>query len=49
MGSSIAYHLSAMTQSLKIAVIEKDPAYIHASAMLSVIIFVFVDYEMIFL
>ena len=40
MGSSIAYHLSKLTQGagkkkLSIAVIEKDKAYLTASAMLS--------------
>jgi hypothetical protein len=31
----IAYHLS-LAKYLKVAVIEKDPRYVHASAMLSV-------------
>ena len=35
-GSSIAYHLSALSRSLRVAVIERDPRYVHASAMLSV-------------
>lgn len=35
MGSSIAYHLSSMG-CRNVTVIEKDPGYKHASAMLSV-------------
>lgn len=35
MGSSIAYHLSKMGCK-NITVVEKDPCYKHASAMLSV-------------
>jgi hypothetical protein len=31
----VAYHLS-LAKYLKVAVIEKDPRYVHASAMLSV-------------
>ena len=34
-GSSVAYHLAASDPALKICVVEQDPAFVHASAMLS--------------
>lgn len=35
MGSSVAYHLIKSQPDLRIAVVERDPSYTHASAMLS--------------
>ena len=35
MGSSVAYHLAASDPALKVCVVEQDPAFVHASAMLS--------------
>jgi len=35
MGSSVAYHLLAAEPSLKLAVVERDPAYTRASSSLS--------------
>lgn len=35
MGSSVAYHLLAAEPSLKLAVVERDPTYAHASTALS--------------
>ena len=35
MGSSTAYHLSKMDAKLKVAVVERDPTYTHASTTLS--------------
>jgi len=35
MGASVAYHLMAADSALKVAVVERDPAYVHASSSLS--------------
>lgn len=35
MGASLAYHLMAADSTLKLAVVERDPAYVHASSSLS--------------
>jgi len=36
-GSSIAYHLMSRDNSLKLAVVERDPTYTHASSSLSMV------------
>ena len=35
MGASVAYHLTAADSALQVAVVERDPAYVHASSSLS--------------